>query len=206
MVKDISYLRKIKREIWHILCTVCIRIVRYQYQEVSFLLNSLCKIWWDFQIAWRLIFIQCEYLNNSRDQNISICFCRFSIWVTQLTKSLPSYGNKKVIGWHEWTKWESEWYQLWTRYMHRCHMSRIVTKPTKWHVRPAKTRISLGIRPVWSESSLSAWRQLGSLATHWAHSKHSDQTGRMPRLTCGTILDRDIPVGPLSRSENLYGV
>ena len=31
--------------------------------------------------------------------------------------------------------------------------SRIVTKPTKWHVRPAKTQISLGIRQVWSESS-----------------------------------------------------
>ena len=49
-------------------------------------------------------------------------------------------------------------------------------------VRPAKTQISLGIRLVWSESSLSAWRKLGSLATHWAHSKDSDQTGRMPRL------------------------
>ena len=51
------------------------------------------------------------------------------------------------------------------------------------NVRPAKTQISLGIRPVWSESSLSAWRKLGSLATHWAHSEDSDQTGRMPRLT-----------------------
>ena len=40
----------------------------------------------------------------------------------------------------------------------------------------------LGIRPVWSESSLSAWRRLGSLDTHWAHSADSDQTGRMPRL------------------------
>ena len=49
-------------------------------------------------------------------------------------------------------------------------------------VRPAKTQISLGIRPVWSESSLSAWRNLGSLATHWAHSEDSDQTGRIPRL------------------------
>ena len=28
-------------------------------------------------------------------------------------------------------------------------------------VRPAKTQISLGIRPVWSESSLSAWRNIG---------------------------------------------
>ena len=57
-----------------------------------------------------------------------------------------------------------------------------MTKPTKWHVRPAKTQISLGICPVWSESLLSAWRKLGSLATHWAHSEDSDQTGRMPRL------------------------
>ena len=62
------------------------------------------------------------------------------------------------------------------------HLSRNTTVPTKWHVCPAKTQISLGIRPVWSESSLSAWRNLGSLASHCAHSEDSDQTGRMPRL------------------------
>ena len=39
-----------------------------------------------------------------------------------------------------------------------------------------------GHPPVWSESSLSAWRKVGSLATHWTHSEGSDQTGRMPRL------------------------
>ena len=55
-------------------------------------------------------------------------------------------------------------------------------KTNKVSVRPVKTQISLGIRPVWSESSLSAWRKHGSLATHWAHSEDSDQTGRMPRL------------------------
>ena len=49
-------------------------------------------------------------------------------------------------------------------------------------VRPVKTQISLGICLVWSESSLSAWRNLRSLATHWVHSEDSDQTGRMPRL------------------------
>ena len=49
-------------------------------------------------------------------------------------------------------------------------------------MRPAKTPISLGIRPVWSESSLSAWRKLGSLATNWTHSEDSDRTWRMPRL------------------------
>ena len=46
-----------------------------------------------------------------------------------------------------------------------------MTKPTMWVVCPAKTQISLGIHSVWSESSLSTWRKLGSLATHWAHSE-----------------------------------
>ena len=64
----------------------------------------------------------------------------------------------------------------------RQHLSRLMTKPTKWHVRPAKSQISLGIRPVWSESSLSAWRKLGSLATYWAHNEDSGQTWRNPRL------------------------
>ena len=51
------------------------------------------------------------------------------------------------------------------------NMSRLMTKPTKWLVRSAKTQISLNINPVWSETSLSAWRKLWSLATHWAQSK-----------------------------------
>ena len=42
--------------------------------------------------------------------------------------------------------------------------------------------MSVRISPIWSESSLSAWRKLGSLATHWAHSEDCDQIGRMPRL------------------------
>ena len=41
-------------------------------------------------------------------------------------------------------------------------------KPTKW-LCPAKAQISLGIHPFWSESSLSAWRNTGSSATHGAH-------------------------------------
>ena len=48
-------------------------------------------------------------------------------------------------------------------------MSREMTKATKWHLRPAKTQ-------------LSAWRKFVSLATHWAHSKDTDRTGRMARL------------------------
>ena len=56
-------------------------------------------------------------------------------------------------------------------------MSRSMTKPIKWYVRPVKTQISLSIRPVWSESSPSAWIFLGSLAIYWAHSEDPDQTG-----------------------------
>ena len=40
-----------------------------------------------------------------------------------------------------------------------------MTKQTKWHVRSLKTLISLGIRPVWSESSLSAWRKIATKRT-----------------------------------------
>ena len=63
----------------------------------------------------------------------------------------------------------------------RRYMSHIMTKPTKW-LRPAKTRISLGIHPVWSESSLCAeWVTKDPSLLH-ADSEDSDQTGRMPRL------------------------
>ena len=44
-------------------------------------------------------------------------------------------------------------------------------KPTKLSVRSAKTLISLGIHPVWSESSMSAWEMFWSLATNKAHSE-----------------------------------
>ena len=51
-----------------------------------------------------------------------------------------------------------------------CNRAHLMTKSTKWPLRPANTQINLGIRPVWSESSMSAWGNLGSLATHYAHS------------------------------------
>ena len=55
-------------------------------------------------------------------------------------------------------------------------------KTNKMTVRPAKTQISLGIRPVWSESSLFAWRKLGSLATHWAQAKILIRMGGCPLI------------------------
>ena len=55
-------------------------------------------------------------------------------------------------------------------------------KTNKVAVRPAKTQISLGIRPVWSESSLCAQCVAKDPRFLHADSEYSDQTGRMPRL------------------------
>ena len=75
---------------------------------------------------------------------------------------------------------ETEKVDIWS-VLHK-NMSHLMTKPTKWYVCPAKTQISLGIRPVWSESSLCAqWVAEDPMFRH-ADSKDSDQTGRMPRL------------------------
>ena len=50
------------------------------------------------------------------------------------------------------------------------------------YVRPTKTQISLPITAVWSESSLSAWRNFTSLAIQNAPNEISDRTVRMRRL------------------------
>ena len=61
-------------------------------------------------------------------------------------------------------------------------MSRNVRKRTLLHVHPTKIQISLRMRAVWSESSLSAWRYFASLAIQKAPSEDSDQTAQMRSL------------------------
>ena len=55
-------------------------------------------------------------------------------------------------------------------------------KTNKVSVRQAKTHVSLGIRPVWSESSLCVQWVAKDPRFLLADSKDSYQTGRMPRL------------------------
>ena len=78
--------------------------------------------------------------------------------------------------------------------MKKCNIYIIYFNKIKWPaawqnqqqkicVRPAKTRISLGIRPVWSESSLCAqWVAKDSMFLN-ADSEDSDQTRQMSRLS-----------------------
>ena len=62
------------------------------------------------------------------------------------------------------------------------HMSKGTALATRLLMRPAKTQISLRIRAVWSESSLSALRRFAFLATRRVPCENSDQTARMRRL------------------------
>ena len=87
-----------------------------------------------------------------------------------VTRNHVHYSSRKTS-----LKW-SWWYWLLNRMWQVCgreHVNEPLRhdKTNKVTVRPAKTQISLGIRPVWSESSLSAWRKLESFATHWAEIK-----------------------------------
>ena len=59
-------------------------------------------------------------------------------------------------------------------------MSHLMTKPTKWPVRPAKTQISLGIRLVWSEPSLCPQWVVKDPSFLHANSEDSEQTRQMP--------------------------
>ena len=61
-------------------------------------------------------------------------------------------------------------------------MSRRYDKTNKMACAPSEDSDQPGHPPSLIKSLLSAWKKLGSLATHWAHSKDSDQTGWMPRL------------------------
>ena len=77
---------------------------------------------------------------------------------------------------------EARWFKIWQGHRYGDNNDWQVSHCTtnKITVCPAKSRISLGICPVWSESSLCAeWVAKGPSFLH-ADSKDSDQTGRMP--------------------------
>ena len=122
---------------------------------------------------------------------MEISLCIHTVW------SVPLLWEKQDYSWKLW-KFEVWFHTLESQFCDRktlgwalkfihsffkhLQLRHLMTKPTKWPVRPVKTQISLGIHPIRSESSLSTWRNIGPLSTSWAHSENSDQTGRMSRL------------------------
>ena len=90
-------------------------------------------------------------------------------------KSQAIHNNfKQIYGIYKWaTAWnlimtyvnnKDIYISLYSWFLKLMHLSCLMTKPTKWRVHPAKTQISLGICPVWSESWLSVWSKFGSLS------------------------------------------
>ena len=83
------------------------------------------------------------------------------------------------------------------------YISRNVRKRTFWNVRPTKTQISLRIRAVWSESSLSTWRNVASLAIQkreqwrfWSDyaTAQADLNLRRAHMNQGTFSDVAVPL------------
>ena len=103
--------------------------------------------------------------------HVDVGIDRLTHWLTRwlagkLTRSLTK-ANK-----HSLTVSRTDWFPYKPRHV----------KTNKVIVRTAKTQISMGIHPVWSESSLCAsWVAKDPTFLH-ADSENSDQTGRMPRL------------------------
>ena len=83
-------------------------------------------------------------------------------------------------------------------------LSRDMTKPTKWVCAQRRPR-SAWTSAQSDQSSLSAWRNLRSLATHWAHNEDSDQTVWMPRLIW-VFAGRTVTLWVLSCCGSLTGL
>ena len=119
---------------------------------------------------------------SGQSKNIFFFFFFFFFLISIYTRNVSFRFIRSCISWTQYT-WV---YCLYIRiYMYLGYLGPSVYEPrhdktNKMAVRPAKTQISLDIRPVWSESSLSAWRSIGSLSTHWAQAKTLIRLGGCP--------------------------
>ena len=80
-----------------------------------------------------------------------------------------------------------------------------MTKPTQWVCAQQRLRSAWASTKT-DQSSMSAWRNLGSLATHWAHSEDSDQTGRtliLLDLSCRGLFNRYSSIAEIQGTTNL---
>ena len=86
-------------------------------------------------------------------------------------------------------------------------LSRSMAQPNKWHVHPAKTQMILGIRPVWSDSSLCAqWEAKDPCRQRRLWSSLGAHTTLLVLSCCGSytcILGR-FPSTPVRTVNNIY--
>ena len=102
--------------------------------------------------------------NGKQCRPWSDCSRRSLIWVYIVCPD-PSVQKHRIIMVLSNEKKVCHWFWLFGALnKKRCSYEPRHDKTNIMAVRPAKTQISLGVCPVWSESSLSAWRKLGSLS------------------------------------------
>ena len=90
----------------------------------------------------------------------------------------PSGSNRSSVIWVYIAQTCVGIFRIITVILGQHKMSRLMTKPTI-RLCPVKAQISLGIRPVWSESSVCMKK---ALILSIERTAKTDQTGRMPRL------------------------
>ena len=163
-------MRRLRSSFFH----ACVPLAKLRHLDINFaLLKQKTHLWFCFErprfVNWgkRISFL-CKKIFEIETQNFaSMQMGRTNVYLSIILKKmcLISFivrSQERGCRSHCAASWKKK------------------KKKKKWHVRPAKTQSSLGVRPVWSEPSLPAWKK--PLATHWAHSENSDQTGRTPRL------------------------
>ena len=126
------------------------------------------------------------YTCSIKSFKILASFCSWAGWFKSYLVAKPEdmfpddvthiMMKKRKLGWY--ITWSTTWH--WVFSYPLSALRRLwLDKTNKVTVRPAKTQISLGIRPVWSESSLSAWRKAWVLsyplsAQRWLWSDWAD--------------------------------
>ena len=130
-------------------------ILLHKLWHTTFYIAMRFMFWTNWQYLWNSLFLLCIYQPLQKHFNAGM----YVYHVESLKTKIPTYPPKIIK-------------QVRAR----------ANKTNKMILRPAKTQISLGIRPVWSESSHCAhWVAKDPGFLH-ADKEDSAQTGRMPRL------------------------
>ena len=136
------------------------------------LVNVSLKLW-SLHMAYMLIFLL-KKCSKSYSLFFSKNICEFDIVLTRAVNILTT--NEPVKLTRLWTT--GPWYLLISPQI----IEPVHDKPTKWHVHPAKTQISLGICQVWSESLLCPQWVTKDQNILQVVSEDSDQPGHLPSL------------------------
>ena len=118
--------------------------------------------------SWQILIAHAQPFRGARDLAFCLKVPLDSLLVWASSEGSGETARMRRLAWTfaarigDSTKfaWRSPYIILLLAQSWQFNVSRLVTKPTKWHVRYAKTQISQGIRPVWSVSAIrmkKAW-------------------------------------------------